>query len=294
MAIAALAGIQFLFLIQNNRVMITLDKVDSILNECPPVDSLGASSKLTDRYHFISTRRVVDTFRDLGWEPRQAFYVKTKETSDPLHKRHCIRFRNPKFDIDGQDGFGGVTPEIVVNNSHDGSCSLQLMAGLFRMVCSNGLTIREESYGDTRLRHDNKHLRALGEIYLRSYLKGFAYQVPNQMASIKGWEDLEMSRGARLSYYKAAGKLRGLDMHDWRYRQFDAAKRAADQGHDLWTVYNRTQEHLVRGGIKNHYDYDYEKKRNYTTQTPLSNIQRIEDINKDLWSLTCETAASLN
>ena len=114
------------------------------------------------------------------------------------------------------------------------------------------------------------------------------------MASIKGWEELEMSRGDRISYYKEAGKLRGFDMHDWRYRQFDRAQRDADVGQDLWTVYNRTQEYLVRGGIQNHYDFDYGKKRNYTTQTPLSNIQRIEDLNKDLWSLTMETAASLN
>ena len=274
--------------------MIIENKVDRILKECPPVDSLGASSKMTDRYYFISSRRVVDTFRGLGWEPRQAFFVKAKETSDPLHKRHCIRFRNPKFELNGQDGFGGVTPEIVVNNSHDGSCALQLMAGLFRMVCSNGLTIREETYGDVRIRHDNKHLTSIGDIYLRGILRSFARDVPEQMASIKGWEEIEMDRGQRISYYKKAGDLRNIEMHDYRYRQFDRAQRAADQGQDLWTVYNRTQEYLVRGGIQNYYDYDYAKKRNYKTQAPLSNIERIESINKDLWSLTCETAASLN
>ena len=114
------------------------------------------------------------------------------------------------------------------------------------------------------------------------------------MATISGWETLEIPWNQRLSYYKKAGELRNVSMHDYRYRQFDWAGRSADEGQDLWTVYNRTQEYLVRGGIENHYDFDYEKKRNYKTLGPLSDIQRIGSLNKDLWSLTCELATSLN
>ena len=31
--------------------------------------------------------------------------------------------------------------EVVMINSHNGSCSYQLMAGIFRLVCTNGLIV---------------------------------------------------------------------------------------------------------------------------------------------------------
>lgn len=43
-------------------------------------------------------------------------------------------------------------PEIILLNSHDGSSSYQMLPGLFRTVCCNGL-VCGESFGEVRVPH---------------------------------------------------------------------------------------------------------------------------------------------
>jgi hypothetical protein len=45
---------------------------------------------------------------------------------------------------------GKQVPEIILLNSHDGSSSYQMLPGLFRSVCQNGL-ICGESFGEVRV-----------------------------------------------------------------------------------------------------------------------------------------------
>jgi hypothetical protein len=47
---------------------------------------------------------------------------------------------------------GKQVPEIILLNSHDGSSSYQMLPGLFRAVCQNGL-ICGESFGEVRVPH---------------------------------------------------------------------------------------------------------------------------------------------
>ncbi len=47
---------------------------------------------------------------------------------------------------------GKQVPEIILLNSHDGSSSYQMLPGLFRSVCQNGL-ICGESFGEVRVPH---------------------------------------------------------------------------------------------------------------------------------------------
>ena len=83
-------------------------------------------------------------------------------------------------------------------------------------------------------------------------------------------------------------------MYDYRYNQFDQAQRRSDQSNDLWTVYNRTQEYLTKGGVTNYYDFQPDSKIIKRELTPLASSDRIESVNRSLWDLTLETAASLN
>ena len=47
----------------------------------------------------------------------------------------------------------------VLINSHDGSTAYQLMSGIFRLVCTNGM-ITGTQYGDYKIRHQGGHYRA--------------------------------------------------------------------------------------------------------------------------------------
>lgn len=47
---------------------------------------------------------------------------------------------------------GSQVPEIILLNSHDGSSSYQMLLGLFRQVCANGL-IYVDVLGEVRVLH---------------------------------------------------------------------------------------------------------------------------------------------
>ena len=266
------------------------NNVSMILDHCPPIDATSKSPDLSKNYKFVSSRHVVDILGREGWFPREAFIVRSKSSSDPLFKRHCIRFENPEMQI---SGMGGVRPEIVMRNSHDGTTSLQFLAGIMRMVCSNGLTISEEEYGATRMRHDNAQYKQLGDMYLNYVVKKFARAVPEGLALCKGWDKMMVDSDLRRQYYMRAGKLRGMDMYGYRYGQFDVGRRRADESNDLWTMFNRTQENLIRGGVRKYYDFTDSKIRSKEL-TPLKNADAIEKVNTGLWNLTTELAGRLN
>ncbi len=78
----------------------------------------------------------------------------------------------------------------------------------------------------------------------------------------------------------------------------DAVRREADQGQDLYTVFNRVQESLIRGGIKykintpvldenkNQIVVDeiaQYKERNATTRK-LKDFTKTTELNKALWN----------
>ncbi|MDO1698258.1 DUF932 domain-containing protein, partial [Escherichia coli] len=45
-----------------------------------------------------------------------------------------------------------LVPEIILLNSHDGSSSYQMLPGMFRFVCQNGL-ICGQTFGEVRVPH---------------------------------------------------------------------------------------------------------------------------------------------
>ena len=53
----------------------------------------------------------------------------------------------------------GAVPEIVMLNAHDGTSSMRLLSGLFRLVCSNGLVVQSHALvEEVRIRHTHKAL----------------------------------------------------------------------------------------------------------------------------------------
>src|SRR5690606_28561838 len=62
------------------------------------------------------------------------------------HTKHMLRLRHAS-QINGAEA-----NEIVLLNSHDGTSSYQMLAGMFRFVCSNGL-VCGDTVADVRVPH---------------------------------------------------------------------------------------------------------------------------------------------
>ena len=61
-------------------------------------------------------------------------------------------FRNPDVVINGDDG-DTVFPQVLLTNSHDGKNAFTFTAGLFRMVCANGLVVSTKEFENVKMRH---------------------------------------------------------------------------------------------------------------------------------------------
>lgn len=104
----------------------------------PSVFTDRPSSNVSQHYTHIPTSRVIDDMRSLGWDVVDAKEVKARKGQGT--QKHLVIFRNPNVVIDGEDG-DTVWPQILLTNSHDGKNAFQFQAGLFRLVCENGLVI---------------------------------------------------------------------------------------------------------------------------------------------------------
>ena len=137
--------------------MLDLSKVDflndaQIREQAPSVFSEKPSKEVSKHYTHIPTTKVINDMRTLGWDVVDAKEVKARKASTKGFQKHLIVFRNPDVVIDGQDG-DTVFPQILLTNSHDGKNSFTFTAGLFRMVCENGLVISDTQFEDVKMRH---------------------------------------------------------------------------------------------------------------------------------------------
>jgi len=104
--------------------------------------------KLSSNYQLIDTKDVLDIMRENGFRVTQTFALKPR-TRDPRVVKHALRMRHESF----MDAKNGTIPELVLINSHDGSTSLRMDVGLFRIVCSNGLIVKSNDIYSSRTRH---------------------------------------------------------------------------------------------------------------------------------------------
>ena len=117
--------------------------VEKIKELAPSIFATSASPKVSNRYSFVPTVDIVENFQREGWDISSA-----RQMGKGIHSLHEIKFRNgdlPKV--------GDTLVEAIIRNSHNGMSTLSVSAGLFRLVCSNGLTVATSSADSFKVRH---------------------------------------------------------------------------------------------------------------------------------------------
>ena len=130
--------------------MLDLQKVEFMNKKemseiAPSIFTMKPSNEVTEKYTHIPTEKVIDDMELLGWGVVDVKQVKARTEKTQGVQKHLVVFRNNDVVINGEDG-DTVFPQIVMTNSHDGKNAFQFTAGLFRMVCENGLVISEQMF----------------------------------------------------------------------------------------------------------------------------------------------------
>ena len=243
----------------------------------------GASERTSERYSFIPTVRLIDTLAERGWAVRSAKETRSREAGLVGFQKHMLTFRNPDLSPVGDKD--AVFPEIILTNSHDGFSSFNLMAGLFRLVCSNGLVVADAMFASMRIRHTGYTDDAVNESI--DHILRFIPVVSNKIAE---WQNISLDYQERLVLAHAAVSFKYADDMQ-RRNKIDLGRlvrpiRRNDSDGTLWQTYNTIQEKLVKGDR-----IEKEELRNswsvqtYRKARGVNGISESIRLNKALWTL---------
>ena len=205
-------------------------------------------------------------FRSLGWKVTDVKEVKARKNAG--FQKHLVIFRNPEIAIEGEDG-DDVFPQILLTNSSDGKNAFTFRAGLFRLVCSNGLVISTQDFANLKIRHYGYDFAEL-----QKTITAMVEKLPLTVESMNKFKQTQLVEEQIMEFAKQALTVRFGEEEIQRitvdYNEFVRPVRREDEGNDLWSVFNRVQEKIIDG------DFTY----GYATKTRKA--RRIKNFNQDI------------
>lgn len=251
------------------------------INEiCPSVFTSKPSTTVSEKYTHIPTSRVIEDMRSLGWDVVDAKQVKSRKSKTKGVGKHMVTFRNDDVVVDGDDG-DTVYPQILLTNSHDGKNAFQFQAGLFRMICENGLVISTQDFAKVKIRH-------MGYTFeeLQTQIRAMVERLPLTVDSMNKMKQIELNEEQMVEFATRALDTR-FDEKQMKRINIDANQllgvdRVEDKGNDVWVVFNRIQEKLLNG------DFEYGQGNKMRKARKIKNFQQDARVNSELFDLALE------
>lgn len=246
----------------------------------PSIYAEDAHGSRSGKYAYIPTSTVLERLQSEGFQPYAVSQGGSRDETKRGFTKHMIRLRHASQELQ----VGGTHNEIVLLNSHDGTSAYRLMAGVFRLVCGNGMIVAQSTIEDIRVPHkgDVAGLVLDGCISLMDRLPEVSESIAEMSAiDLSGPEQTAFARAALIARY-------GEDESPIRAEQVIAPRRSADVRSDLWTVFNSAQENLIRGGLgyiqraPNGYRVAHRRTRE------IRGVDQNTSINRALWALAEE------
>ncbi len=244
---------------------------DQIRAVAPSIFADAPHESRSERYSYIPTATVLQELRGEGFEPFMVTQTRVRNDDRRDYTKHMIRLRHAS-QINGREA-----NEIILLNSHDGSSSYQMLAGMFRFACENGL-VCGDTVADVRVPHKGD---VAGQVIEGAYevLEGFeraeASREAMQAVTLNEAEAEVFARSAIALKYDEADTAAPITE-----RQVLQARRYDDNRSDLWSVFNRTQENLIKGGLHGRNRNGHRQKTR-----PVQGIDQNLRLNRALWLL---------
>ena len=266
--------------------------LEEIKEIAPSVFTTNGSKDTSDKYTHIPTDRVIRDLELLGWKVADVKEVAARKDSTIGYQKHLVVFRNDDVVITGEDG-DTVYPQILLTNSHDGKNAFKFQAGLFRMICENGLVIADESFEDYSIRHMGYNFEAL-----QLLIKEMVVNLDVTVESMNKMKKIELDESQQLELAKKLLEVRlegtGNTYDSYQPTSINYSQRKEDNGVDLWSVFNRQQENIMEGNFKYFNEEKYGKYENVNIEfasrnaRPIKNFKQDMDVNKKMFAVALE------
>lgn len=221
---------------------------DQIRNSAPLIFAEQPTNPdVSDKYLFVNTETIIDDLEKLGWLPVQAVQRKGRKSEGTIFSKHMVAFQNPDIKITSKDG-DDAYPRILLTNSHDGMQAFKFSVGIFRLVCSNGLVVADEQFSDFRIKHKGYSFDELRDVVSLA-----VKDLPNRVQVMNDMKNriltVEEKRKLAIDAMLIRAGVSTLQYDDETISDILEPTRSADEGNDLWRVFNVVQEKITQGNF---------------------------------------------
>lgn len=248
----------------------------------PSIFQTKGAPNTSEHYSHISTERIIDDMALLGWNVVDCKEVKARKADTIGYQKHLVVFRNNNIFIKAEDG-DDACPQILLTNSHDGKNAFTFTAGIFRIICENGLVICSKEFENLKIRHMGYEFEELEKV-----VNTLVEKLPLTIECMNEFKQTQLSQKQIIKFANDAIKLRfkpeELEIIDVNIDELLTPTRFEDGADDLWSVYNLIQEKLVHGM----FNYSYGTKNRKARK--IKNFKQDMELNSKLYELAAEYA----
>jgi hypothetical protein len=257
---------------------------DQLRKFVPSLFAEAPHGSRSERYAYIPSIAVMRGLESEGFLPVAASQSRTRDDTRKEFTKHMVRFRRPDAVA---LAVGDTLPEIVLVNSHDGTSSYNLMAGLFRLVCLNGMVVSAGDIANVRVQHTGKSEKIVADVIEGAYT--VLEESVKALEAPRTWSRLQLTSQEQQVLAEGAHTLRFADAEGAvdtpiQPGQLLIPKRYNDAGNDLWRTFNVIQENVIRGGVTA-VGRDANNRRRRVTTRQINGIDQDVRLNKALWTL---------
>ncbi len=215
-----------------------------LLKAAPSIFSETPIEGVSNRYAFVPTHSLLDTFRASGYYPIMGSESKVRLDENQGYQKHMVQFRSLENIL--RPNAKEEYADIILTNSSDAKSSFKLTLSYWRFICSNMLCIPS----NTLLHHSIVHSGFNIEKVHNAINEITAY-MPKIEKQIEAFKNIELNTVEQKSLAFAGIDIRfDKETHEILTDEFLKIHRSADEKPTLWNVYNRVQEAMIRGGVK--------------------------------------------
>ena len=231
----------------------------------------SAHPSMSRRYHFFSTREIVERLEDRGFTVAQSSQSGVRKEAHRGFQRHQVFLDFPKA-----DGLDLVSQKLQLRvvNSHCGTNALRIYLAVWVLVCSNGLVAPRDHHDLFKLRHVRNRFDSE---FVHDKALTAAFKTVGQITHM---QNRELTLDEQIKFADYAIGLRWPDdsKPDFDPRALLVARFSSQDQPDLWSTLNRVQHNILNGFT--YYSPRHKKDRRVRR---LTSIPRDLNINQRLW-----------
>ena len=239
---------------------------------------------VSNRYQMINTESVInDLVNQYGFTLDNISVSGIRKESNKDKQKHLATLKYS--DLETPEG----VPTVLITNSHNRSSSFQVHTGYIRFACSNGL-VAGTNIESMKVQHTAQNWNEL----LQSFVKQYMNNVSIIEQEHRYMQRKYLTHVTQRYFLEEAVKLRYELKDIMDINELNLIRRVEDKGDDLYKLYNRVQESLVKGLFTRRTvrtSDDGVSFDNWSQAKMLTDSKEIIRVNKQLRNLALEIGA---